>query len=315
MKKITFISPCFNEGENITSLSERIHTICKKINVNYNLLIVDNGSTDNTINIVKALKKKKLKVNCISLSRNFGYQNAIHAGLSEISKTDFVCIIDGDLQDPPELVSKMFNILNKGYDVVYGVHTKRKGTGYKNFFYKLFYSLYYFLSEIEIPKNSGEFSLFNSKVLKHLLEFNESLIFLRGIRTWVGFKQTGIEYIRHERAKGSAKFNFFGSVNLAIDGLLSFSIKPLRAILFLSLILFIPSVLILSFILIIKLLNLFGFVFLESLLLPVGLTFTNTLILIMLCLNLIFFGLLSEYIARIYKEVKSRPKYIINFKI
>lgn len=315
MKKITFVSPCYNEQENIALLTERIHKVCKSINVDYNLLIVDNGSTDNTINIVKTLKKNKFKVNCISLSRNFGYQNAIHAGLSEIRKTDFICIIDGDLQDPPELIPKMLNALNEGYDVVYGIHNKRKGTGYKNYFYKLFYNLYYFLSEIKIPKNSGEFSIFNSKVLNHLLEFKESLIFLRGIRTWVGFKQTGIEYVRDERAKGIAKFNFFGSVNLAIDGLLSFSTKPLRAILFLSLMLFIPSVLILSLILIVKLLNLFGFVFLENLLLPVGLTLTNTLILIMLCLNLIFFGLLSEYIARIYKEVKSRPKYIINFKI
>lgn len=314
MSKITFVSPCFNEEENISPLINRIEQVCKKIKINYNLIIVDNGSTDETINVIKNLKKK-FNINCISLSRNFGYQNAIHAGLSAIDTTDYICIIDGDLQDPPEIVEKMFKVLKSGYDVVYGIHHKRKGIGYKNFFYKLFYSLYYFLSEIEIPKNSGEFSLFNSKVLNHLLEFRESLIFLRGIRTWVGFKQTGVEYIRDQRESGKAKFNFFGSVNLAIDGLLSFSIKPLRAILFLSLMLFIPSVLILLFILVIKILNLFGIIVLKNLLLPVGLTFTNTLILIMLCLNLIFFGLLSEYTARIYKEVKSRPKYIINFKI
>ncbi len=315
MNKITFVSPCFNEQENISQLTTRIHKVCNNLKIDYNLIIVDNGSTDNTLEEIKILKKKKYKVNCISLSRNFGYQNAIHAGLHSINQTDFVCVIDGDLQDPPELIEKMYEIISNGYDVVYGIHHKRKDTGYKNFFYKLFYNLYYLLSEIEIPKNSGEFSLFNSKVLHHLLDFKESLIFLRGIRTWVGFKQTGIEYTRDKRKSGVAKFNFFGSFNLAIDGLLSFSIKPLRAILFLSLILFIPSVLILTFILLIKLLNLFGFAFLESLLLPVGLTFTNTLILIMLCLNLIFFGLISEYIARIYKEVKSRPKYIINFKI
>lgn len=308
--KVSFVSPCFNEEKNIIDLCRRIIKVAKKINVSYEIILVDNGSTDNSRNIIRNLNKKDKNIRSLILSRNFGYQNAIFSGLT-FSKGDYICVLDGDLQDPPEIIEKMYIKIRKGFDVVYGIHSKREGAGLKNIFYRLFYILYSKLSEMSIPKDSGEFAIFNKKVLKEILQFNENLLFIRGIRSWVGFKQTGYNYVRSKRKAGIAKFNFWGSFQFALDGLISFSIRPLRAILMTSIIIMIPSLFALILLLLIKILSFTNYDFFNQFVMPKGLTFTNILILFLLTVNMIFFGLISEYIARIYIEIKKRPKYII----
>ena len=307
MKKITFISPCFNEGENITGLAERIHTICKKINVNYNLLIVDNGSTDNTINIVKTLKKKKLKVNCISLSRNFGYQNAIHAGLSEIRKTDFVCIIDGDLQDPPEVIIEMYEKILQGYDIVNARRRSRAGeTFFKKTTATLFYRFINYLSETEIPLNVGDFKIISKKVVSSIHAMREKHRFLRGMIPWTGFKETSIAYDRQERFAGKTKYPLKKMIQFAFVAVLSFSSKPLtiaiRLGIFVTMLGFLGGI----YVLYQKLFS--G--------MPVpGITSILLTIIIFSGLQITLIGLAGEYIARIFEEVKGRPLYIIEEKV
>lgn len=308
--KISFVSPCFNEEKNIVNLCNRIIKVAKKINVLYEIILVDNGSIDETKKIIINLNKKNKNIRSLVLSRNFGYQNAIFSGL-KFAKGDYVCVLDGDLQDPPEVVEKMYKMILKDYDVIYGVHKKREGAGFKNIFYRLFYILYSKLSEMNIPKDSGEFAIFNKRVLKEILLFNENLLFIRGIRSWVGFKQAGYNYTRSKREAGKAKFNLWGSFQFALDGLISFSIRPLRAILMISIIIMFPSLIALIMLLMIKILSFTEFNIFNQFVMPKGLTFTNIMILFLLTINMIFFGLISEYIARIYIEIKKRPKYII----
>ena len=173
----------------------------------------------------------------------------------------------------------MYHKIKKGFDVIYGIHSKRQGAGFKNIFYKLFYILYSKLSEMNIPKDSGEFAIFNKKVLKEILLFNENLLFIRGIRSWVGFKQSGYNYVRSKRKSGKANFNFWGSFQFALDGLISFSIRPLRAILMISIIIMIPSLFALLLLLFIKILSYTDYNFFNQFVMPKGLTFTNIMIL------------------------------------
>ena len=311
IKSISVIIPSYNEEENIKELYERIIKVLDEININdYEIIFIENGSSDKSLDLLKNINSLNNKVKIISFSRNFGYQNAILAGL-EYSKKDHACILDGDLQDPPEIIKDLVLKADDGFDVVYGVRKKREATFFKKIGYKLFYFVYQKLSEISVPKEVGEFCLLNRKVINHLIKLREKNLFIRGLRSWVGFNQTGIEYNRMERNKGNAKFSLYGSFILGLDGIISFTLIPLRIALILGLIFFIISVIYILFVFVTKLLVIFGYKIPLWLIMPKGLTIMNLIMVTFLSLIILILGIIGEYIGKIYTEVKDRPRYIV----
>lgn len=308
---ISVIIPSYNEEENINELYARIQKIFLKINISdYEIIFIENGSSDNSLSILKKINERDKKVKIISLSRNFGYQNAIFAGL-DYSKKDNIFILDGDLQDPPELVEEFLKKKSDGYDVVYGIRKKREAPLLKKTGYKIFYYFYQKLSEIYVPKEVGEFCLITRKVVNHLLKLNEKNLFLRGLRSWMGFKQIGIEYNRFDRNRGNPKFSFYDSFVLGLDGIISFTMVPLRIILFLGMILSLMSFFYFTFILLTKMFVIFGFNIPSWLVMPKGLTSMNLIMISFFSLIVLILGIIGEYIGKIYTEVKNRPRYII----
>lgn len=304
MLKISVVSTFYNEEENIKALYKRLRNVFSNSTYKPEFIFVENGSYDRTFEIIKELADSDNRIKIIKLSRNFGYQMGYTAGLENVSPdTSAVVMIDGDLQDQPELIRDFIKKWEEGYDVVYGIRKKRKGSFIKNIFYKLYYKILSSLSDIDIPKDSGEFCLIDAKAWKMLLKFGETNRLLRGLRAWVGFKQIGIEYTRDERKKGKTKFNFFQLVTLGLDGIFSFSSKPLQIAANLGL-----------FIMMFALGSTLYFVFwyfFASTKIP-GYASTNIIILTIGGINLFFLGIIGEYIRRIFDEVKGRPKYIID---
>ena len=312
IESISIVIPSYNESENIKELCRRTLDVIKKINIKkYELIFVENGSKDNSLELLKKINSENKSIKIISLSRNFGYQSAIAVGL-KYSENDYVCVMDGDLQDPPEIISKFVEKIKEGYDVVYGIRIKRKGNIIKKLFYNLFYEIYSKLSEIDVPKKSGDFCLMNKKIVKNLNSLSEKNLFMRGLRSWVGFKQIGIEYDRDERYAGKTNFSFFSATALALDGFVSFSLLPLRFILITGVIISLLSFLFFTFLFFVKVFHIFGIFDFESLQLPKGLTFTNSILTLSLGLVMFTLGIIGEYVGRIYFEVKNRPNYVIN---
>lgn len=311
IKSISVIIPSYNEEENIKELYERIIKVLDEININdYEIIFIENGSSDKSLDLLKNINSLNNKVKIVSFSRNFGYQNAILAGL-EYSKKDHACILDGDLQDPPEIIKDLVLKADDGFDVVYGVRKKREATFFKKIGYKLFYFVYQKLSEISVPKEVGEFCLLNRKVINHLIKLREKNLFIRGLRSWVGFNQTGIEYNRMERNKGNPKFSLYASFILGLDGIISFTLIPLRIALILGLIFFIISIIYILFVFVTKLLVIFGYKIPLWLIMPKGLTIMNLIMVTFLSLIILILGIIGEYIGKIYTEVKDRPRYIV----
>jgi len=311
VRDLSIIIPSFNEEQNINELYERIVKTLFEIKIDdYEIIFIENGSTDNSLSILKNLNTLNKNVKIVSFSRNFGYQNAILAGL-DFSKKNHACILDGDLQDPPEIIKDFVLKANDGFDVVYGIRKKREATLFKKINYKLFYFFYQKLSEISVPKEVGEFCLINRKVIDHLIRLKEKNLFLRGLRTWIGFNQVGIEYNRLQRHKGNAKFSFYDSFALGLDGIISFTMMPLRIVLVTGMILSFFSILYLIFILVTKLLVIFSFKIPLWLVMPKGLTIMNLIMVTFFSLIVLILGIIGEYIGKIYTEVKNRPRYIV----
>jgi len=309
---ISIVIPSYNESQNIGEVYRRTVEVIKKIGVKkYELIFVENGSKDNSLELLKKINSENKSVKVISLSRNFGYQSAIAVGL-KYSENDYVCVMDGDLQDPPEIISKFVDKIKEGYDVVYGIRSKRKTNFLNKIFYNLFYEIYSKLSEIDVPKKGGDFCLMSKKVVKNLNSLSEKNLFMRGLRSWVGFKQTGVEYERDARYAGKTNFSFFGATALALDGFVSFSLIPLRFILIIGTVISFLSFLFFLFLFLVKILHVFGFFDLSALQLPQGLTFTNSILTLSLGLVMFTLGIIGEYVGRIYFEVKNRPNYVIN---
>ena len=309
---ISIVIPSYNESQNINEIYQRTIGVIKKLDIKkYELIFVENGSRDNSLELLKKINSENKFVKVISLSRNFGYQSAIAVGL-KYSENDYVCIMDGDLQDPPEIILKFVDKIKEGYDVVYGIRSKRKTTFLNKIFYNLFYVIYSKLSEIDVPKKAGDFCLMNKKVVKNLNSLSEKNLFIRGLRSWVGFKQIGIEYERDARYAGKTNFSFFGATALALDGFVSFSLIPLRFILITGIIISLLSFLFFLFLFSVKILHVLNVFDLSSLQLPQGLTFTNSILTLSLGLVMFTLGIIGEYVGRIYFEVKNRPNYVIN---
>lgn len=307
---ISIVIPIYNEEENLQNLYTRLTNAAPSWKEDYEIVLIDDGSRDSSLTMMRVMAEKDSHVRIIKLSRNFGHQPAISAGIQE-AKGDAIIIMDGDLQDPPEELYRFLDKWREGYDVVYAVRTKRKEGFFKKLAYSSFYRLMAAISDIEIPLDSGDFCVMDRKVVNVLVhDMPEQIRFIRGMRAYAGFKQIGVTYERAERAAGEVKYTFKKLVQLALDGLFGFSSFPLRLSTYLGISIAIPSLVIGVFFLVHRL---FGFkVFghtpeetpgLASL--AVGMFFLGGVMLTML-------GIIGEYISRIYIEVKKRPFFVID---
>lgn len=301
---LSIIVPVFNEEGNINELYRRLNVVLAKITPKYEIVFINDGSSDDSLSVLKKIRQKDIKVKILSFSRNFGHMSAIEAGLKNADGKKIV-IMDADLQDPPEIIPKMYSKSLEGYKVVYGIKRKRQEGFLKRIMFKSFYRILNKISSYKMPLDAGTFSLIDSSVSKILISLPERNKYFSGLRAWTGFSQTGITYERGSRFSGKP-ISFSKLVKLALDGLVSFSYVPLRAA---SVLGFIFASL--AFIMII--LVIIGRVYFKLGL--VGWASTMSSILLIGGVQLITLGIIGEYLARIYDEVKNRPQYIISEKI
>ncbi|OGK51919.1 glycosyl transferase [Candidatus Roizmanbacteria bacterium RIFCSPLOWO2_01_FULL_42_14] len=299
--KISIILPVYNEEENIQPIYERVTAVLQKLTKAYEIIFVNDGSRDRTAELLITLQKKDTYVRVLTFTRNFGHQAAVTAGLDHCTG-DYVAILDADLQDPPEVLPEFLKKLEDGYDVVYAIRTSRKENFFKRVAYSGFYRLLKAVSNIDIPLDSGDFCVMTRRVVLTMRKLPERNRFVRGIRSWVGFKQTGLAYERAERHAGNSKYTFRKLLQLATDGILSFSYIPLRLMTFGGLFAFFMSII---GVFVALYLRLFTHTFVPG--------FATTVVLLMFSGGLIMLGLgiIGEYIARIYDEVKQRPPYVL----
>lgn len=301
-KKISAIIACYKDERAIPIMHKRLTNTFKDIGIDYEIIFVNDGSPDNSEKVIKKIIKKDTKTIGINHSRNFSSQMAFTSGM-DIATGDAIVFLDGDLQDPPEIIKKFYKKWIDGFDVVYGIRTKREAPLLMAIAYKLFYRIFHKLSYVQIPLDAGDFSLIDKKVFEVLKQFPERDRFLRGLRAWVGFRQTGIPYIRPERMFGKTTNNFLKNFQWATKGILSFSYVPLQFITLLSIIVFFFSLLAMAAEIIIKLLMPNSA--------PAGITTILIVILFIGSIQLLGISVLGEYIGKIFEEVKQRPKYVV----
>lgn len=307
---ISFVIPMFNEEECVKILYSRIKKTCQSIHTKYELIAVNDGSSDNTLQILKNIRKENPCVKIISFARNFGHQLAIIAGL-KYATGDLIIVMDADLQDPPELVPLMIEKWHQGYKVIYGIREERQENWLKKICYKLFYRLLLKLSPLKtIPLDAGDFCLMDKKVVIEMRKFTEDRPFIRGLRTWIGFKQTGIEYKRPERLAGKSKYSLIKLFRLAFDGLLSFSTVVLRITIIAGLIISSLSIVYALYISINRILIFFNIINIKTVI-P-GWATPVVSITFLMGLQFIFLGIIGEYISRIYSQGRNRPQYVID---
>ena len=299
---ISIIAPCYNEEETIEPFLRRIKEILTQINEPYEIVFINDGSRDNTLNVLLNAKQNFKNIRIINFSRNFGKEAALTAGLDK-ARGEAVIPIDVDLQDPPELIKELVARWREGYDVVLAKRADRTSDSFaKRVSADLFYKLNGKISNVDIPNNVGDFRLMSKRVVEALKQLPENQRFMKGLFAWVGFKTFVIEYVREKREAGQSSFNGWKLWNFALDGITSFSTLPLRIWLYIG-----ALVSFLSF--------LYGsFIILKTLIFGVDLPGYASLAVIMLFLGgiqLIGIGILGEYIGRIYSESKRRPSYII----
>ena len=308
MKKISVVIPMYFEEEVANECYKKVkEVLCGLKDYEYEIVFVNDGSKDRTLEILEGIAENDENVKVISFARNFGHQCAVTAGLKEVTG-DAIVIIDADLQDPPELIPDMLKLWEEGNEVIYAKRKKRDGeSAFKLFTAKMFYKTLNGLSDVEIPKDTGDFRLVDKKVVDVINSLPEHNKFLRGLFSWVGFRQIPFEYERKERFAGKTKYQLKKMLKLAYDGIIGFSSKPLKIIGGMGITSIVMSFLILLYFL---LALAFGWwrLSLEC----------NVLIIIMTFfagIQLLALWIVSEYISRIYDESKGRPQYIIDKKI
>ena len=309
MKKISLVIPMYYEEEVANECYEKVSSVLKKLEdkYDYEIIFVNDGSKDKTLEILEEIAKKDEKAKIISFSRNFGHQAAVTAGLKEVTG-DAIVIIDADLQDPPELIPEMLELWEQGNEVIYGKRKTRKGeSAFKLLTAKMFYKTLNALSDVEIPKDTGDFRLVDRKVVDVINSLPEHNKFLRGLFSWVGFKQKPYEYERQERFAGKTKYPLKKMLKLASDGIISFSNKPIKLVGALGMFSIVISILLLVYAIISYIFKLNN--------LSAGWTSIIVAITFFAGVQLLSLWVISEYIGRIYDEAKGRPQYIIDKKI
>ncbi|HEY9179626.1 MAG TPA: glycosyltransferase family 2 protein [Candidatus Baltobacteraceae bacterium] len=304
---LSIVVPLYNEEGNVAPLVERIAGIAGGLPgiASFEIVLVNDGSRDRTLEKIRDEMRRRSDIVLVNLSRNFGHQIAATAGL-DVAQGDAVVLMDGDLQDPPELIATFIEHWRAGYDVVYAVRRTRKGeSAFKVFTAAMFYRIIKRLTNVSIPVDTGDFRLMSRRVVEALKGSHERHRFLRGMVSWVGYNQTGVEYDREERLSGETKYPLRKMLTFAIDGITSFSDVPLR---FASYLGFTVSTAAFIYAIIIILFKAFHFGTPEF---ARGWSSTMVVILFLGGVQLIGIGILGEYIGRIYDEVKARPLYLI----
>ena len=304
MKKITIIIPAYNEEESLPFLYERLDKLMENMkNYDFEILFVNDGSKDKTISIIKELREKDKRIRYVDFSRNFGKEIAMIAGL-DYATGDCVIFMDADLQDPPELIPELVKYWEEGYDDVYAKRRSRKGeTWLKKFTSKMYYKVLQKTTRIEIQKDTGDFRLLDRRCVNALRKIRESERNTKSMFSWIGYKKKEVLYDRDPRVAGTTKWNYIKLIDLAIDGITSFTTSPLR----LSTYIAIPTFLVLFVY--------FIYVIAKSCIIHEAIQAFQAIILLILFFSgvqILLFGILGEYLGRIFKETKNRPLYLVN---
>jgi dolichol-phosphate mannosyltransferase len=304
--KYSIVVPIFNEEEIILEMHRRMSAMLDGLDGPSELILVNDGSRDRSLEIMRELAARDPRLKVLSFSRNFGHQMAITAGIDHAAG-DAVIVIDADLQDPPEVIPELIKKWKEGYELIYAVRSERKGeTFFKKFTASFFYRLIASMTELKIPADSGDFRLMDRKVVEAMKQVREHHRFMRGLSVWVGFKQVGVTYVRQERFAGVTKYPLKKMVRFATDGITSFSYVPLQ---FATTLGFIFAGIALVATPVVAILRLTGSDFFF------GQATTLISVLLLGGVQLIFLGIIGEYLGRIYDEVKKRPLYIVSEKI
>jgi dolichol-phosphate mannosyltransferase len=299
---ISIIVPLYNEQAVFDKLIERLVKVIDATLFSCEVILIDDGSTDNTRHLVDKICEKDSRFTGILLSRNHGHQLAVSAGLANVRGQKGAMIIDGDLQDPPELVNEFYELLVNGYDVIYAIRKNRKESFLKKVAYSTYYRLQKKISSFNIPIDSGDFSMLSRRVVDNMNNMPEQSRYLRGMRAWVGFKQIGYEYDRDERQAGETKYSWKKLFELAFNGIFNFSDFPVKFITRTGFITVVFSLIYFGY-------NIYRKFFYDDV--PQGFTATILAIILFSGVQLISLGLIGEYVLRIYNQVRNRPLFII----
>lgn len=304
MKKISIIIPAYNEEESLPMLRDRIEKLMNSMkNYNFEILFVNDGSKDKTIEIIKKMREEDSRINYVDFSRNFGKEIAMIAGL-DYATGDCVIFMDADLQDPPELIPELVKYWEQGYDDVYAKRRSRKGeTWLKKFTSKMYYKVLQKTTRIEIQKDTGDFRLLDRRCVNALKKLRESERNTKSMFSWIGYKKKEVLYDRDPRIAGTTKWNYIKLIDLAIDGITSFTTSPLR----LSTYIAIPTFLVLFVY--------FIYVIVKCFVIKQAIQAFQAIILLILLFSgvqILLFGIVGEYLGRIFNETKNRPLYLVN---
>lgn len=299
---VSIVLPVFNEEQTLPALYTRVSDVMQTLGESYEILFVDDGSRDASLALLKSFGATDPAIKIMSLSRNFGHQIAITCGLDHASG-EAVVIMDADLQDPPEVIPQLITKWREGYDVVYAVREKRQGEGlFKRGTAAFFYRVLRLLTQIDIPLDTGDFRLLSRRAVNALCSVRERSRFVRGLVSWIGYRQTGVTFAREERKAGETKYPFRKMLRFALDGITTFSFAPLQAAMYLGFVTAGSSFLYIFYAVLLKL-------FTERTV-P-GWTSLMVAVLFVGGVQLIALGIIGEYLGRVYDEVKQRPLYLI----
>ena len=303
---ISIVAPLYNEKESIPSLIKRLNALMDATPLSIEVVLVNDGSRDETAALMQQVALMDKRYHCIFLARNYGHQIALSAGLAKARGTEGVMVIDGDLQDPPELLTAFYEKYKEGYDVVYAVRTKRKENVFKKTAYLAFYRLLKSISYIDIPLDSGDFCFMSRRVVDVMNQMPEESRYMRGMRSWIGFEQIGIHYERSERAAGESKYSFRKLLQLAYNGIFNFSEFPIKLIKRVGYSAVFASFVYLTY-------SIYRKLFFNDV--PQGFTATIFLIVFFSGIQLFFMGIMGEYLLRIFFQVKGRPLFVVKDEI
>lgn len=300
---ISIIAPVYNEEPIIHELYRRVVEVMESQPDSWELVMINDGSSDRSPELMRELAERDPRVRVVSFARNFGHQNAVTAGMDH-ARGEAVVIIDADLQDPPEVILQLVAKWREGYHVVYAVRSERKGESwFKKLTAKAFYRLIYRITDVQIPLDTGDFRLMDRRVVDAMNVMREHNRFIRGMTSWVGFRQTGVDYVRQERFAGETKYPLRKMLRFALDAITGFSYFPLQITIYISLILALLAVLAIPLVAFLRLS--------DSTLQFEGQATTLVVVLLLSAFQLFFFFIMGQYVARIYDEVRQRPLYIV----
>ena len=301
--RFSVVVPLYNEEDNVPLLCERLRSVMGQTGAGWELVAVNDGSSDRTLELLEVEAARDNRVRILGLARNFGHQIAVTAGLDHAAG-EAVILIDGDLQDPPELIHEMIERWQAGNDVVYAVRSEREGEGrFKKLTALVFYRLIYRITDVDIPLDTGDFRLLDRKVVDALNAMREHNRFIRGMTSWVGFRQTGVRYVRQARHAGETKYPLRKMLRFAMDAITGFSWFPLQVMIYFSLFLGVLSVLSVPVIALLRLSLGPGFLG--------GQVTTIVMLLLLGAFQLFFLFVMGQYVARIFDEVRQRPLYVV----